>query len=641
MSGFLFSLRPLPTGAVGRAADALSFVPGARAVPVADGPLLGVAVRSDREDLWDPATDPASGVTVWLGGRVALDEDEWEAAAALPYRGGLACRRALDEYLLAPETFPQDQNGAFALVVWDPRDQSLHLATDRMGFFPVYLRAEGDRPVLATHPDVLADAVGGAALDLGTMAEVLVRGRGLLPRTYYEEVRELEPGTVYSWRGGGPARQRAYWTPEYRVDPGVGADPLGEELAAAITAAVRRRTLPRLGTSALMLSGGADSRAVLYAACDPAAVTSITLYSEPNAELAIARALAERAGSPHLALRRSFEYYGEHAPETVRVSGGMWNALDGHWTGFVPEISRLGAETLLTGCYADYLFKGLASNRRRRTLLGRDLPLYEFAPYADRWYVPSGPVGERWRGAVRERRAAHFAGLDLADGSDEGRWRVELRRVRPLSRAAGTAGRLVLERTVGWDPIFADDALIDLYQRVPPSLKLNGQVWERAVARICRAAGDVVNNNSQSPIGASETRKVLSFLYGVAYRKVRKRDLDGTPLGGGHSRGSWPDFNHYLRQSRVVPDFWAERAPETTEVLADLLGEDPNERTVPEWVRHVGAHAFFRALTLKLWLDARADAPEASAPATVSNGDTAPASRGPRGLRDPVPPLTQ
>lgn len=609
MSGFLFSLRSLPSGAVDRAATAFANVPGTWTAPVADGPLAGVAVRSDREDLWGPATDPATGVTVWLGGRAALDERQWEAAEALPYRGGLACRHALGEYLQTPDAFPARQNGAFAFTIWDPRDRSLHVAMDRMGFFPVYVWGEGERPAVATHPDVLAETVGGATLDLGTMAEVLARGQALPPRTYYEEVRELEPGTVYTWRGGEPVRRRAYWAPEYRVDPAVGADALGEELAAAITAAVRRRTLPHLGSSALMLSGGADSRVVLYAACDPASVTSVTLYSEPNAELATARALAERAGSPHVALQRTFEHYGEGAPEAVRVTGGMWNVLDAHYTALVPQIDALGAETVLTGCYADYLFKGLTSNRRRRTLFRRDLPLYEFAPFSDRWYVPAGRVGERWRGVVHDRVAARHTGLDLEDASDEARWRVELRRIRPVVREADTASRLLLHRALRWDPFFADDALVDVYQRVPPSLKLNGQVWERAVARICRAAGDVPNNNSQSPIGASETRKVLHFLYGVAYRKVRRRDLDGTPLGGGHSRGSWPDFGHYVRYSTVVPELWAEREPETSEVLADLLGEDLGGRSALEWAQRLGAHAFFRTLTLKLWLDTRVGHP--------------------------------
>lgn len=603
MSGFLFSLRPLTEAARRRAADALSYVEGERTATVEDGPLAGVAVRSDSDELWGAARDPETGVRVWLGGRLALDEPEWAAAERLPYEGGLACRRALDEFLREPASFPAGQNGAFALVVWDPRGQALHVATDRMGYLPVYVWSGADRPALGSHPDVLATAVGATDLDRASMAEAMAWGRALPPHTYYEGVRELKPGTVWSWRGGGAPHVRAYWEPSYRVEPGASARDLTDDLVAALEGAVGRRTLPRLGTAAVLLSGGIDSRAVLYAAHDPTRVTSVTLYSQPNAELATARELARRAGSPHVALQRPFEYYGETAPDAVRVSGGMWNVLDAHFGGFFPEIDAVGAETLLTGCHADFLFKGLTSNRRRRTLFGRALPLYEFAPYRERWQAVRFPVAEPWDRVVRERRAEHFSGLDTADGSDRGRWALELRRVWPLNRTKSISGRLQLQRALRWDPLFADSALIDVYERMPPSLKLNGQVWEQAVARICRTAGDVLNNNSQSPIGASETWKMLYFLYGVAYRKVRRRDLDGTPLGGGHSRGSWPDFDHYLRESRVVPELWAEASPQTTEVLADVLGKDPSNRPVHEWTSKVGPLVSMRTLTLKLWLD--------------------------------------
>ncbi|MDT7856822.1 asparagine synthase-related protein [Rubrivirga sp. S365] len=603
MSGFLFSLRPLPPAVRDRAAASLTFVDGDRPAPFEDGPLAALSVRSDSDALWGPAWDPATGVRVWLGGRLALDEPEWAAAERLPYEGGVACRAVLDEFLHAPEAFPSRQGGAFALAVWDPRDESLHVATERMGYVPVYAWSAADRPALGSHPDVLAAAVGAADLDRTTMAETLAYGRGLAPHTYYRDVRELDPGTVTAWRGGGAPRTRTYWRPQYAADPGATADALGEELAGAITAAVRRRTLPRLGRPALMLSGGADSRAVLYAAHDPARVTSVTLYGEPNAELDLSRALAERAGSTHVALRRSFEHYGLGAADAVRITGGMWNVLDAHYTAFIPEIDAIGAETTLTGCYADYLFKGLTSDRRKRTLFGRNLPLYEFRPYGDRWYSPGRSVAEPWRAAVRERRAAHFAGLDRDDVSDAGRWAYELRRIRPVVREADASSRLLLQRALRWDPIFADRDLIDLYQRVPPSLKLNGQVWERAVARICHGAGDVIDNNTQVRIGVSDTRKMLGFLYGVAYRKAFRRDLDGTPLDGTVSRGSWPNFSHYVRRSDVLPRLWERAAPETSEILDDLLGVSVLDRPLPEWSERVGEHPTLRIVTLKLWLD--------------------------------------
>ena len=475
-----------------------------------------------------------------------------------------------------------------------------------MGFFPLYLWRSDGPPVVATHPDVLAAHTGHVhELDRLSMAEVLSTGTATHPHTYYRDIEVMDPGCVYTWTPDGSAPETHVLDAELSGEMSrAGVKELGEELERALRGAVERRTLPSLGPTGVLLSGGADSRAVLYAACEPEAVTSITFYDQPNAEFETARRLAERVGSEHVGLQRDFEHYGLGARKAARVTGGMWNLLDAHYTEFIPQLRALGLDNLLTGCYADYLFKGLTSNRTYKTLFGKNLPLYDFAPFSFRWYAPHGSVAESWKEPVRERMLAAYDGLDLQDESDAGRWAIELRRMRPVAREADTAGRLLLQRTLPWDPLFADTELIDLYERVPPSLKLNGQVWEDAVGRICRAGGDITNNNSLSRIGASQFEKTLRFLYGVAYRRAFGRDVDGTPLDGSVTRGSWPDFNHYIRHSKVVPELWADPSPETRDVLTDVVGVDPWSRPMGEWAK-LGSLRFLRLVTLKIWLDQR------------------------------------
>ena len=605
MSGFLLNLRPHQPVAVAEVADDLSFVEGSWAEAVSgDGGTL-VQVRSDREDLWRPAVDPETGTTVALAGRIALSEAEWQQAKALPYSGGLAARHILQAFLADKSGFAATLSGAFGVVVSEPKRQTLHVATDRMGFFPLYQWKTSGPPMVATHPDVLAAHTGEShELDRLSMAEVLATGSVSHPHTYYHDIEVMDPGSVYTWTSDGSHQKRVYWTPSYKGEGRGGVKELGAELERALRGAVQRRTLPSLGASGVLLSGGADSRAVLYAACQPEAVTSITFYDQPNAEFETARRLAERVGSEHVGLQRDFEHYGLGARKAARVTGGMWNLLDAHYTEFIPQLRSLGLDNLLTGCYADYLFKGLTSNRTYKTLFGKNLPLYDFAPFSLRWYAPHSSMTESWKEPVRERMRAAYDGLDLEDESDAGRWAIELRRMRPVAREADTAGRLLLQRTLPWDPLFADTELIELYERVPPSLKLNGQVWENAVGRICRTGGDITNNNSLSRIGASQFEKTLRFLYGVAYRKAFGRDVDGSPLDGSATRGSWPDFNHYIRHSKVVPELWSDPSPETRDVLADVVGVDPWSRPMGEWAK-LGSLRFLRLVTLKVWLDQR------------------------------------
>ncbi len=603
MSGFFLSLRPVE--AVEQIVEDLTFVEGTWAATVQEESFTLVQVRSDRDDLWRPAVDPETGTVVALAGRIALSEGEWQRARTLPYSGGLACRHILHAFLSDEAGLAATLNGAFGVVVGQPHERTVRVVTDRMGFFPIYTWRTSGPPIIATHPDALAAHTGASHdLDPLSMAEVLSTGTVTHPNTYYRDIEVMDPGCVYTWTAGDPARKQAYWEPSYQGDHRARVKELGEELEHALRGAIERRTLPSLGPTGVLLSGGADSRAVLYAACEPAAVTSITFYGTPNAELETARRLAERVGSKHIGLQREFEHYGLGAPKAVRVTGGTWNLLDAHYTEFIPQLRALGLGHLLTGCYADYLFKGLTSNRTYKTLFGKNLPLYNFAPFSHRWYAPHGPVAEKWREPVRERQRSTYDGLDLADESDAGRWAIELRRIRPVAREADTAGRLLLQRTLPWDPLFADTELIDVYQKVPPSLKLNGQVWENAVGQICRAGGDITNNNSLSRIGASQTEKTLAFLRGVAHRKLFGRDVDGTPLDGSASRGSWPDFDHYIRHSKVVPELWADPSPEARDVLGDIVGVDPWSRPMEEWAKG-GSLRFLRLVTLKVWLDQR------------------------------------
>lgn len=591
-------------------ADEVALISGAR---VWSRNFNGVSVavsRLDSAHLWAPADDPSDHLAVFLAGRIALSERQWRAAEALPYDGGLAGRHVLELYRQCGIQFSEHLNGAFTAVIVDPARRTVHIATDRMGFAPVFGWSLADRPIISTHPDLVGRAASGSTVDVLSLAEVVAYGRASFPYTYFSGVECLPPGHVFSWENGRHKKWR-YWAPRYQPPQKPKVAAFGDALASALSEAVALRTTPRLGPTGVLLSGGADSRAVLYATHSPPDVTSITLYSEPNAELAIARALAERVGSRHVALRRDFEHYGIGAREAVRITGGMWNLLDAHYTQLGDEIRVCATGTLLTGCHADYLFKGLTSDRRHRRIAGRAVPLYRFAPYNEAWYVPPGSANPALAAAISERRHQRMAGLDLTDGSDASRWEIERRRILPLAYEPDTAGRMLLLRALRWDPIFADNRLIELWQRIPPSLKLNAAVWEAAVRQICTGAGDILNNNSQSRIGAPVPLKLATFFHGVMYRKLFKRDLDGTPLGSFAGRGSWPDFSHYYRHSRVVPALWNEPSPLVAELLKQVLGVDPWATPLQAWARQ--PHVFSRVLTVKLWLDQTLSRPSVSA----------------------------
>jgi asparagine synthase (glutamine-hydrolysing) len=590
---------------------ALSFTPHSVATTGEESGASFVVTRVDDLALWGPARDDKSGLQVLLGGRIALEEAEWKRAESLPFAGGLACRWILDAWLNRREQFAATLNGAFLVVVIDPREKRLHVFTDRLGVFPIY-HAPGHPLNLCSHPDVLADALRAQGhscdIDWTTVAECLGTASGVQPFTYYRQIEELEPASHYEWSLGSAARlesRTTFWEPAYLGDePSTDDRTMVEELAAALRHAARRRTLPRLGRPAVMLSGGADSRAILYGADDPSRVLCFTMYDEPNAELATASRLARVAGAEHIALPRSPDYYGETAADAVRIAGGMWSIADSHYLGFVPTFAAHNPGTVLTGCYADYMFKGLAFNRGYRSFLGRNLPLRNLAPFDFQFYHPHVRLGAGWQAKVTSRLELRFPAALRSDYARNA-LAIESIRIRPFIREADAIARTTLWRTLPWDPFLADSDVLQAYGRLSVDQKLNGEVFGRAVGRVIGpAARRIPNNNYGSRVDASHLNRVARFAAASAARKVGRvlgRATDEWKLA---TTGSWPNWRYFVAHSPSLAALWADPAPDERALFTDFLGRDPWATPIRQWA--VEDHMLYlRLITVRIWLRQR------------------------------------
>ena len=565
-------------------------------------------ISGTSQQRWMEATDPETGVSVALAGRLSFEAAEWRDAAGLPFAGGSAASLVLARWLAESEAVAPWLNGAAVVLIWDPRSAELVLITDRLGASPIYRYDSDAVLLLGSHPDLLADLAQASGLttelDMDSMAEALACGEVSQPYSYYQQIRQLEPATLYRFSAEGRLLEQAlYWGQE--LEPAyLSDDHCAEMLAQSLTSAVRRRMDACSGKTGLLLSGGADSRALLFAARDPSAVETVTFYDSPNAELEVAVALAEAAGAPHHALQRSYEHYGDAAIETVRIGGGFWSIKDAHYHGFLQQLKSLNLALLLTGCYADYLLKGLGYNKAYRRVLGRTVPLQQMAAYRPDYYQPFSPLAGQWSARVNVRQALRFP-AEITDSYAGQPWQVEDRRVRPLVREADGMGRLYLARMLPWDPVMADRDIADCYLKLTPEQKLNARSFRQAVLRIVgpEVAG-IRNNNDHVGLGASDNARIYHhFRKKISDRY--KRLTSAKPSSPLATSGSWPNFCAYVSGSQVIRQLWAQTGPQQRELLSELLGFDPWSKDLSWWASEQQVDLFLRILTLKIWLGLR------------------------------------
>lgn len=525
------------------------------------------------------------------------------ADSAPALQGGVDEESLRAAFTLHGETILHHLDGAFAAVIQSGADT--YAVTDRFNVIPLYVGKAGNRIALSTETDALARRLGiEDDLDLVTMAQALQMWYATHPYTFYRSIRELEPASIHHWDASGRYTRTPYWEAQFRDNEANSTDALADELAAAIRSGVRRR-IEESERPGLFLSAGADSRGILFPASEVRPVTSFTFYDLPNAELVGARRLAEAAGQRHIGLQRDPEHYGRSAVDVVRLSGGMWNFLDGHAFGFTDQLKEHSLDLLLTGDFADLLFKGNGFDIEYRTFAGKALPLKKVAPFRRAWRRPRSRIADAWETAINERLDQQYREIETDETSDESWWRIAHARVGSLTRAPAYGGIAAMQRSLPWDTFMADARMAAVYEKLTISARINAGVWEEAVRTLTpRRARRIANNNVLAPVGATDTEKVGRFLYGVAYRRIVGKEVDGTPLDGSVTRGSWPNWSTYLSQSPVIANLWSGISADSREIISLLRGEDPWQRSHIDHVRK-DALGFGRLLTQALWLDER------------------------------------
>ncbi len=609
MGDFLLDFRPPSERRMAEAASFLKFFDDMNVAVIEKNGFGLLLTSSDEPGLWGPFESADGNCLVALCGRVALEQRDWEAARDHAGKGGSVCRAIANRYRAGGTENLEGLNGNYVALIHDSAASKIHIVTDRCGMLLAYEGLASGTPLaIGSHPDALARALGeDQNLDVTSLAEFLTTGRLTFPFTYYRNIRGMGSGCIYTFalQHGAAVYEskRQYFGFDFKTDRDGNDVELPEQLALAFGNAVRRRTAPWLGPTAIGLSGGLDSRVILSTTMDKSRIQAFTLFDEENLEFKTAKGLAEACNVTLVPIRRDFEYYGNSADLGVRISGGTGCIASNHFLGIRGHLLRSGIKNLLTGCYCDYLLKGLALNTVERKIVRRDqLVNFNFEFYRPCFWSKTAhraPVEARSRDLFPECSKGHLSPEDWLE--------VERKRTFPLAYEGDLAQRVIPQRVMPWFVPIADNEIIDVYLKIPSRQKLNGSLFKKMVSILCdERVLQVPDSNTGAPVNASWAQYSVHRYFSALSNRIHDKVFPRLA-----TRGSWPNWAFYLRRSSVIQSLWTRPNGMARDVLGDLLGASPFQKPISEYQgREV--EFFLRLLTLKLWLDQRAALPRAA-----------------------------
>lgn len=567
-----------------------------------------VLTSCDNPHLWSPFRSSSDRVSVFMVGRIALTEREWQQAGEEKGEGGLAGRWVHRLYRERGIAGFKDLNGAYTIIVIDQDNNTIHLVTDRCGTFQCfYCKSNPVSLFFSSNSDVLAKACDVSMnWDMTSLSEFMMLGKVSFPYTYYTAIASLQPGMIFTYRfdeqGDISASSVRYFEFVFEPEDASNLDEIAEELSAAIESAVQKRTLPIFGKSAVALSGGLDSRTILGAIKDRSNVVAVSFFDEENYEFRIAKNIAAKAGVDIIPLKRDFEHYGKSSEACVKIGCAMGDCFDNHFLGFRDNFKQYGIQNILSGLYFDYLFKALALDRQMVPYMGTKYRIEKEGNFQFEHYQSYFVFGTEMSKHAWERMSDMLPYNNESVLSERTRLEIACRRTIPFCYTSGNAQTVVPQKVLPWYLPALDTDVLKVYLKVPVALRMN-RVLSLRLARIIGGMEmlKIPDANTGSRVDATHFERMVKWHVDTFWMKlkgylgIRKQSMA--------TDGSWPDQYYYMNNSQVIKRLWERPNPAAEEVFLQIVGPEYFRKDIAEYKGWRGLYLFCRFFTLKLWMD--------------------------------------
>jgi asparagine synthetase B (glutamine-hydrolysing) len=390
-------------------------------------------------------------------------------------------------------------SGTFALVIWDAREQRLHLVSDRHATRPLFYREHQGTVAFATELKGIIAAQGPeATLDPVAVCEQLVYGVHFWGRSWLHGCTRMPPASVLTLSRDGMA-QRCYWQYEFRAGPALDAQTYAARFAILLDRAVERcmRGSKRIG---IFLSGGYDSRSVAASIRGHhLPIPAFTFGEARSRDMQIAPALAARLGLTHFPLPPAKPYLHPNAAAIVWRTEGLLPFSNATSVQF-HDVMASRVDIFLTGFLGEFsgshTWPALLMARNRRAVVQAIYERFVQPGEARARLVLRPEVFTRAFEELRERffRSFEFIPnehpMDIADA-----WNFTY-----LQPGGSFQAPAVDRHRLEMRAPHLDGDLVSFLLTIPPRSRIEQRIYKLMIATAFPAIRDIPCANSMRPI---------------------------------------------------------------------------------------------------------------------------------------------
>lgn len=461
---------------------------------------------------WNPYLDEKNNIQIIILGRPIIKVSDWKQFQKNDE--SYITKFLIKKYInLKINDFCTQLNGAYSILVLDYRFNKLLIITDKLGVYPIYTFGNNlDVFQFSSNFNILVDNLRSQInFDFISLAEFLKKGFIYHPNTQFKEIKTLDSGSycILDFKNKIIKKKKYF---KFQPKPLYNFNFLVNKLSKALVKSIENRTIEPFGKKVVFLSGGADSRMILANSTDPK-TEAVTLYNVENNETKLTKKIAKTLKKKIHLIKRENNYYYKSFDQSIKVNGGRCSPTDDHFLNLKNNKIIKKYDTILTGCYADWMFKGIALDRKQLFFLNKKLPLYRLKNFSHDFFSKRTLLDRKYEKLIKEREDAIFS-------NKKNHLSNEICRIFPLFQEETASTRLTLQQLLPWDTIFSDNDLIEVYQEIPAKYKINAEVYDKAVSLILNKVKNIPHSGKRHIIGINKYLGTLIYLIKVIIDKI-------------------------------------------------------------------------------------------------------------------------